>query len=93
MSKYLHWRVRITDPDGIHTSLNTAFEFVARGFYVKLCSDVGKHLYRVELLGIDAAGVEHPVEVCELRTDLYPDVQPEPRERVEQLALCDGEMG
>lgn len=87
MNRYPRWRVRITDPDGIHTSLNTAFEFVARGFYVKLCSDVGKHLYRVELLGVDADGNEHVVEVCELRTDLYANVQPEPRERVEQLAL------
>lgn len=86
MSKYSRWCVYYTTPDGVQIVRGWG-EVNARHCYRKWCERIGKDVYRVELLGVDADGNEHVVEVCELRTDLYPDVQPEPREAFEQMAL------
>lgn len=84
--RYPRYRVRITDPDGIHFVQGWC-AFNSRHSYDQWSKRVGTDVYRVELLGIDATGNEHVMQNCELRTDLYAGVQPEPREQAEQMRL------
>lgn len=86
MNRYPRYRVRITQPDGIHLITGWG-EFNSRHCYRKWCERVGTDVYRAELIGVDAAGVEHIVQHCELRTDLYAKVKPEPVEQAEQMVL------
>lgn len=86
MTKYRRFIVRYTDRGGIHTVCGWG-DYNLRYCYRKWCERVGVDVFRVELIGMDALGIEHIVEHNELRTDLYAKVKQAERETFKQMEL------